>query len=89
MLPDREYLLLPDGKLITLPLCFCPLEFQLPGNWKALIDGRMYACYDETTRTGAIWRASPVSHWIIMQPCLREDFFNRLCPNAIAAGFPD
>lgn len=79
---ERRYARLQGGKALPLPLEFCSNEFNLPGNFKELVPGELYACYDETTRTGAIWRRLPVNFWLIYQPCLRDDFFSRLCENA-------
>lgn len=87
---ERVYLDLGKGReVLPLPLRFDPHEFKFPGNSKELIPGLMWAVYDATSRTGAIWRARPRPHWMLIQPCLRADFFDRICPESVAFGFPD
>lgn len=84
----RQHLDIGGGKLLPLPLSFCSLEFKLPGNSVTLVAEKMYACFDETTRTGAIWRSEPDPHWVLFQPCLRTDFFERICRECKDYSFP-
>jgi hypothetical protein len=77
----RLYLALPGGRALPLPYQWRAQEFALDGNLQELAGGKVIALYDETTRTGALYfglTAEPF--WMIWQPCLRADFFERLVP---------
>jgi hypothetical protein len=76
----RNCLELSDGSRLPLPIPPETVEFCLPGNSREILQGRVVAAYDGSTRTGAIWCGEPVPSWHLLQPCLREDFFDRLVP---------
>jgi hypothetical protein len=72
-----------DGERLPLPANFDAAEFLLPCNSAEvkINTGYVYAVYDETTQTGAIWASSPHPRWTMFQPILRDDFFLELVPS--------
>ncbi len=78
---QRTYVELPDGRKLPLPFPWRKDEFTLPGNLQQLGDDRLFALYDETTRTGMTYCgvvATPC--WQIIQPITREVFFDLHVP---------
>lgn len=83
---QRTYLVLPDGRKLPLPYHFRKDEFALPGNTLILEEGRIFALYDESTRTGAIYDGvATLPHWRLVQPVTREMFFDHVVPNYVRA----
>jgi len=81
----HQYLPLPDGTKIRLPLHYDPAEFALPGNTEAHINGRLFALFDPSTRTGAILDAiGKIPYWTMIQPTTRAEFFKVQVPAFVA-----
>lgn len=81
---ERAYLELHDGRKLPLPFHWREEEFALDGNLQILGDGKYFAVYDETTRTGAFFCSAGAARcWFIWQPCTRDDFYGRMVPGSI------
>lgn len=80
----REYLSMPSGDKIPAPLPYNVVEFNLPGNMQVHLGGALVAVYDGESRTGAIWCSWPRPYWSVLQPILRDDFFDRHLPQCLA-----
>lgn len=81
---ERVYLELSDGRKLPLPHHYRVEEFALPGNLEIHADGKLFAAYDETTRTGAILDAiGKIPYWTLIQPTTREVFFGEQVPGAL------
>lgn len=80
----RTYLSLPDGRKLPLPFHYHANEFALPGNLESYANGRVFACYDDSTRTGAIYDGiGAIPYWTLIQPTTRDEFFGVQVPNAV------
>lgn len=81
---SRTYLELPDGRKLPLPFHYRPSEFALPGNMETYADGRVFALYDDTTRTGAIYDGvGLIPYWTLIQPTTRAEFYEHQVPRMI------
>lgn len=78
---ERVYLVLPDQRKLPLPFQYREEEFALPGNLEVHCAGKLFALYDESTRTGAICdTVSQPAYWLLRQPILRREFFEVWVP---------
>lgn len=79
---ERIYLVLPDERKLPLPFHFRPEEFALPGNLQIFDDEQLFALYDDSTRTGALFNGSEQGGaWTIWQPVTRQQFFDEQVPS--------
>lgn len=82
---QRLYLVLPDDRKLPLPFQYRAEEFSLPGNLQVHCDGKLFALFDETTRTGAICDTlSQPAYWLLRQPIQRCEFFELMVPGVVA-----
>lgn len=83
--PGQKCIEFKNGDTLMLPLRWKYEEFVLPGNCVEMFDGKFIVCYDEESRTGAIWTSFPRGHWIMLTPFGRDEFFKQMVPRFVGS----